>query len=564
MSMIDQLEKTVTPAVLGDSDIKDNVAYVSLLEQFYAILAARLAVPQVYSQLIRTDDVIAASRATEISFFEQLWQDQQIRQVIVQELATTHHIDTSTTLQLLINAAPLAYRELKILANGQFLPAFLQTEQTALRPYLPIWSAPIIIATDANTVPMVDTVLGGMHQSIPSTSAIAASTASYVENTDLAKAGTKNPDTADTNIANNDIANNDIESRNVESRHLENTETHFGDNTDSIHVNPSAHHWAENSSMKHEKVRTRNQRNDLLIRVFLLIVAISALGLAAWAILTRPNSVAPVEPVVTEPVVVAPPAPPAQVMTPVELIVGVDNSGSLYTCSGTIGDEALQSTLQQALNTSFGEQASICELTVQAGIANSIANIPTEALSNILTLLRPIPFARLHLQNDRLILEAPDNLLLQRLATDIRTLAPTMTIDSVAPLPLPNTNGDTANNMTGMNEVNNQFDSNASTVDNAYNNDGYNNNANSSDGNVSNNGAGAGEYQAGDDNTGDSVMPAPARNNPVRSNNGNLTNIPRNSSSNGPTNNRPSGPISQSEVDDMASSVIVAEPAQVR
>ena len=559
MSMIDQLEKTVTPAVLGDSDIKDNVAYVSLLEQFYAILAARLAVPQVYSQLIRADDVIAASRATEISLFEQLWQDQQIRQVIVQELATTHHIDTSTTLQLLINAAPLAYRELKILANGQFLPAFLQAEQTALRPYLPIWSAPIIIATDGNTVPMVDTALGGMHQSTPSTSAIAASTASYVENIDIVNTNIKSADTADTHIA-----NNDIESRNVESRHLENTETHFGDNTDAIHVNPSAHHWAENSSMKHEKVRTRNQRNDLLIRVFLLIVAIAALGLAAWAILTRPNSVPPVEPVVTEPVVVAPPAPPAQVMTPVELIVGVDNSGSLYTCSGTIGDEALQSTLQQALNTSFGEQASICELTVQAGIANSIANIPTEALSNILTLLRPIPFARLHLQNDRLILEAPDNLLLQRLATDIRTLAPTMTIDSVAPLPLPNTNGDTANNMSGMNGVNNQFDSNASTVDNAYNNDGYNNNANSSDGNVSNNGAGAGEYQAGDDNTGDSVMPAPARNNPVRSNNGNLTNIPRNSSSNGPTNNRPSDSISQSEVDDMASSVIVAEPAQVR
>ncbi|WP_201533842.1 hypothetical protein [Psychrobacter immobilis] len=554
MSMIDQLEKTVTPAVLGDSDIKDNVAYVSLLEQFYAILAARLAVPQVYSQLIRTDEVIAASRATEISLFEQLWQDQQTRQVIVQELATTHHIDTSTTLQLLINAAPLAYRELKILANGQFLPAFLQAEQAALRPYLPIWSAPIIIVTDANTVPMVDTVLGGMHQSIPSTSAIAASTASYVENIDI----------VNTNIKSADIANNDIESRNVESRHLENTETHFGDNTDAIHVNPSAHHWAENSSMKHEKVRTRNQRNDLLIRVFLLIVAIAALGLAAWAILTRPNSVPLVEPVVTEPVVVAPLAPPAQVMTPVELIVGVDNSGSLYTCSGTIGDEALQSTLQQALNTSFGEQASICELTVQAGIANSIANIPTEALSNILTLLRPIPFARLHLQNDRLILEAPDNLLLQRLATDIRTLAPTMTIDSVAPLPLPNTNGDTANNMSGMNGVNNQFDSNANVVDNAYNNDGYSNNANSSDGNVSNNGAGAGEYQAGDDNTGDSVMPAPARNNPVRSNNGNLTNIPRNSSSNGPTNNRPSGPISQSEVDDMASSVIVAEPAQVR
>lgn len=531
MNIINQLEKTVTPAILGDSDSSSNVAYVSLLEQFYAILVARLALPQVYSQLIRVDEVITPNRATESPLFERLWEDQAIQQFIIQELAATHHIDEITTSQLLINAAPLAYRELTILANGQFLPAFLQSEQAALRQYLPIWSAPIIIAdqdlsnellsnpdsiiiADINTIPVSDTSLVGAQPPV-ATSIIAASTPSYVENTEL----------------------------------------HSVANTDAIHANPSAHHWAENKTMKHEKVRTRNQRNDLLVWVFLLIVAIAAMALAAWALFIRPNNVPPVEPAVTEPVIVTPaPEPPAQVMTPVELIVGVDNSGSLYTCSATVGDEALQSALQQALNTSFGEQASICELTVRTGVATSIASMPMEALPNILTLLRPIPFARLHLQNDRLMLEAPDNLSLQRMVTDIRTLAPTMIIDSVAPLPLPNNNnGNAANNMPDMNGMNNQFE-----------NDGLGSNTQNNY-----NGSGAGEYQAPDDNTGDSVQPTLT---PIPNNNGfnnNLnnapTNTPSNIPSNTPTNNRStSGSISQSEADAMANSVIVAEPAQVR
>ncbi|WP_201596841.1 hypothetical protein [Psychrobacter vallis] len=538
MSIIDQLEKTVTPAVLGDK--RNNVAYVSLLEQFYAILAARLALPQVYSQLIRDDQMIVTDSVRESSLFEQLWLDPSMQQVIVQELAATHHIDELTTSQLLINTAPLAYHELKVLANGQFLPAFLQVEQTALRQYLPVWAAPVIIAaqsfsdklasniaSEINTITRNETSLDGTYEAAVDkreiyTTDIAESTAPYVGGVDLEKPNTSLPDSS------------------LPHTHL---------NTDAIHANPSAHHWAENNSMKHEKIRTRNQRNDLLVRVFLLIVALAAMALAAWAIFIRPNNVPPVEPVVVAPA----PEPPATVMMPVELIVGVDNSGNLSSCSATVGDEALQGTLQQALNASFGEQASRCELTVQAEVANTIANLPAEVLPNVFTMLRSMPFARLHLQNDRLTLAAPDNSLLQRLVTDIRALVPAMTIDSAAPLPLPNS-GDTINDMASMNGMNPQFENGGIPPNNEYGNN-YN-------------GGESAEYQAPDDNTGDRVIPAP--NNSGFNNN--ASNAPTNLSSNIPTNNtsinnaptRPSGPISQSEVDEMASSVFVAEPAQVR
>ncbi|MGG1354387.1 hypothetical protein ABE212_06325 [Psychrobacter pacificensis] len=541
MSIIDQLEQTVTPAILGEHNRSDSVAYISLLEQFYAILATRLAVPQVYSQLLRNDQVMANDSIAERPLFEQLWQDQILQKTIIQELSAAHHIDESITAQLLINAASLAYRELKVLANGQFLPAFLQGEQSSLRPYLPIWSASVITATqgvghestskfvaDNGIAPSSDTLPNKLSEPDLSTDAVAATTATtaaYVENA---------------NISATDALNDN---------------EHFGDSNDAIHASPAAHHLAENSNVKRERVRTRNQRNDLLMRVFLLIVALAAMALAAWALLIKPKSDLPVEPVAVAPVV-TPAPPPAPTMTPIDFIVGVDDSGNLYTCSATVGDAALQSSLQQALNTSFGEQASICEFTVQNGIATTIANMPAEILPNVLTMLRSTPFARLHLQNDRLTVEAPDDMLLQQLVTNVRSLAPTMAVDSTAPLPLPNnSNGDTTYGMAGTNGVNNQL-GDGTGANNQYSNDGMSN--------------GTGEYQAADDDTGDRVIPAPLPNNNDEFNN-NSNNVPANVPSNIPSNvpssnrpSRPSGPISESEVDDMASSVIVAEPAQVR
>lgn len=548
MNIIDQLEQTVTSAVLGgysnDGNISgvyvnddntgqvDNssVSHVSLLEQFYAMLAARLALPQIYSQLLRDDEPIANENIIEIPLFEQLWQAPNSRQTIIQELAATHHIDEVTTIKLIMNAAPLAYRELKVMANGQFLPAFLQSQQPSFRHYLPIWSASLITAAqhDEDELFNAQSAVTDIAASPVSLNNYAATAASVV------------------------IPSENLITEPNEAAELANESFDNSLDTSAIHANPAEHHLAENGSLKRQKVRTRNQRNDLLIRVFLLLAAITVIGLV-WALLIKPNNATPVEPVVTAPAVIAPIAePPAQTLTPVELIVGVDNSGSLYTCTASVGDAALQDTLQQALNSSFGEQAGMCQFTVQEGFANNIANMPIEVLPNILTLLRATPFARLQLQNDRMMLEAPDSMQLQQLATDIRALVPTMMVDSTAPLPLPNNDGMGAAYMNG---ANNQYD---------VNNYNANNNVN-----------GNNDYQATDDDTGDSVIPAPARNNDFNnppmydqpSNNAAINNVPMN---NAPVNNerpastRPPGPFSESEVDDMASSVIVAEPAQVR
>ena len=536
MNIIDQLEQTVTSAVLGgysnDDNINQadngNVSHVSLLEQFYAILAARLALPQVYSQLMRDDQPIANDNMIETPLFEQLWQAPNARQVIIQELAATHHIDELTTKRLIMNAAPLVYRELKIMASGQFLPAFLQSQQPTFRHYLPIWAAPMITAAQHAEDELFNA---------QSTLAEIAATPVLLDKYDATEASRINPSA--------NLITEPNTATELASESFDNSLSTAAIDIGAIHANPAAHHLEENSSLKREKVRTRNQRNDLLIRVFLLLAAMAAIGLV-WALLIRPNNAPPVEPVVTAPTVIPPVAePPAQVLTPVALIVGVDNGGNLYTCSASVGDAALQSTLQQALNSSFGEQAAMCQFTLQEGVANNIANMPIEALPNILTLLRATPFARLQLQNDRMTLEAPDSMQLQKLATDIRTLVPAMMVDSTAPLPLPNNDSAMgAADMAAMNGTNNQYDANNNINDNVNGNN---------------------DYQAADDDTGDSVMPAPSRNNDF--NNPPMYDQPNNNAAmnnDRPASKQPPGPFSVSEVDDMANSVIVAEPAQVR
>ena len=271
MNIIDQLEKTVTPAVMGNDD-SNNVAYVSLLEQFYAVLAARLAVPQVYSQLLRTDQVITSTN-NESPLFEQIWQDKSLQETIVQELSATHHIDEQTTEQLLISATLLAYRELKVLANGQFLPAFLQEKQAALRPYLPIWAAAAITATQG-VDQQIQKSFGSDDNNVPVHVPVSDDISNRLDDATL-----------DTGIAGIDtaITNNDVGSiEQISTAERVSTEALDNDaiaSSDAIHANPAVYHLAENSNLKRAQVRTRNQRNDLLIRVFLLIVALAALAL---------------------------------------------------------------------------------------------------------------------------------------------------------------------------------------------------------------------------------------------------------------------------------------------
>lgn len=516
MSLIDQLDQTVSTAVLGDDN---NVSHLLLLEQFYAIFIMRLAQPAVYSQLLRgnqqnTLQATLITSAPSATLFEQLW-IVSLRQLLIDELATTHHVDTHTTEKLLINAAPLAYQELKNLANGQFLPAFLQEHQASLRPHLPVWAEEVISSKIVNNEKMY------------------LNKNTFIDK----KANNENPSatlTVPHAVVEQAVASEDLTSDQTERDEAIVREQALGQSfltdthTTAIHANPSDYYDVDTSTSR-LKVRARNQKNDLIVRALLLIGALAAMGLL-WILVIEPNYMTPAEPMVTTPIVTAPPsAPVAKASLPAELIMGVDDSGQLYSCTATVGDSALQSALTQALNVSFGDQANTCELTIKPGVADSLSGINIETLPNIFTLLRSVPFARLQLQNDRLTLEAPDALLLQQLLTDMQTLVPTLSMTTAAPLPLRDNNGPANDN--NMQDSNNEFSSQNIPLDNTYDNT-YPNTRNELPLNQN--------YQEADDNVNDVLEAAPLPNN-------------------NPTSVAPVGSMSASEVDNLAKTTIVAE-----
>lgn len=445
MNIINQLEQTVTPAVLGASG---SVAHISLLEQFYAILVTRLAVSEIYTQLQRNDQSYAEPAVARSILFEQLWVQPSQRHLLVQELATTHHIDETTTEQLLINAAYLAYQELKNLANGQFLPAFLQLQKASVRQYLPVWAAAVVspvVAVVAEKTAVQRTVL--------------AADALLYDNYQTPKAA----------VATEQVLTADSVPVIVEGSDGQAAMVSSIDSTDAIHANPSDYRAPDshsNSSLA--AIRQRNQRNDLIVRVLLFTAAVGALVLV-WALVSKNDEVVPIAPVATAPVAPAPEVEePAPVLSPAQLAVSVDYSGNLYSCSATVGDIGLQDVLKQALYASFGDQSTTCQITVQEGVATTLTNVNIDALPNVLMLMRTAPFLRLQLQNDSMMLEAPDEMLLQRLLVDMRTLLPAMTVTTTTTI------------------TNTQPPAN--TYDETYNNSNYNNGA-YNNGAVPNNGS---------------------------------------------------------------------------
>ena len=502
MTIIDHLEQTVTSAVLGAS-AQTSVAAVSLLEQFYALFITRLAIPAVYTQLLRADQALLEPAVTaefagnKNPLFERIWQEDNLRQLLIHELSATHHIDSASTEQLLINAAPLAYQELKVQANGQFLPAFLQNQQAEVRQYLPVWASAVVTP-----------------------SALAADA--------LASDSSRHPSASDSEATVNLDKRQADETSAIMSTDTDTTAT---PPSDAIHANPSEHYNADDALIATKKVAARRPYSHLLVPILLMILTVLALALL-WFLVIQPKYMTHEEPVVAAPVIATPEAVvPATI--PVEFIVGVDNSGELYSCSATVGDANLHNALSQALRLSFGEQENICNLEVKAGVKTTLSDIDIALLPEVLTLLKATPFARLQLQNDSITLESPDEEQLQRLLMDIRNLLPTMTVTAIAPPPI--LENSTPMDDDGIDAMNGRDDDFAEPYEGNVN---TGNPANTNDSN----------------NMPSNRSPENQQTDNVRNNSNNANPAPR--------NNAPAGSVSLSELDELSGTDFVAEPLQ--
>ncbi|MGO2214014.1 OmpA family protein [Psychrobacter alimentarius] len=138
MDIISHLTRTVSPAVLGDDH---SPAKQNLLEQFYAIFAARLADANTYNRFanenIGRDDQ---------QFYDRVWTEDAHRDQIARELATKHDVDQTAARGLVAMAAPLAFHEIKSLAGNTPVPQFLNDNLDSYQHHIPAWASTVLPA----------------------------------------------------------------------------------------------------------------------------------------------------------------------------------------------------------------------------------------------------------------------------------------------------------------------------------------------------------------------------------------------------------------------------------
>lgn len=151
MDIISHLTRTVSPAVLDDDR---SPAKKNLLEQFYAIFAARLADNDTYGRF--ANENIARD---DQGLYDRVWTDGAHRDQISRELAGKHNVDATASRGLITMAAPLAFHEIKSLAGATPVPQFLRDNLASYQQHIPAWASTVLPAGAAATGAQVsDTV----------------------------------------------------------------------------------------------------------------------------------------------------------------------------------------------------------------------------------------------------------------------------------------------------------------------------------------------------------------------------------------------------------------------
>ncbi|MGP9556240.1 OmpA family protein [Psychrobacter sp. AOP7-A1-24] len=151
MDIISHLTRTVSPAVLEDGG---SPAKKNLLEQFYAIFAARLADNDTFSRF--ANENIARD---DNAFYDRVWTEDAHRDQISRELAGKHNVDATASRGLITMAAPLAFHEIKSLAGSTPVPQFLNDNLNSYQHHIPAWAGSVLPASAAaaTSAPFSDT-----------------------------------------------------------------------------------------------------------------------------------------------------------------------------------------------------------------------------------------------------------------------------------------------------------------------------------------------------------------------------------------------------------------------
>ncbi len=339
MDIINHLERTVTPAILGDNRNPQNE---SLLKQFYALFSAKMADKATYARFAGRD--IASDDG---EFYDCVWADEGDKNSISRELAASNNVNESEVKGLVATAAPLVYRELNSLAGTTPVPQFLRDNLATYRDHIPSWATTIIPA--------------GLLTAAP--------------------AGERISDTVST------------------------------------------------APLHREEKPEGN-----FLKALLPIIGLIILGALAWMALRgcedKPEPVAAPVAVVEKPAENAPVA----ALEPAVLALSTGEGTQLYSCRINVGNDALGTSVRDALSTVFNTEAEKCRTDVYSNFATDMP--AAKYLSAILPILQKSPNASAIIKGNQITVNSPDAATLQQLVADMQAAAPEMQVIAERPLDL--------------------------------------------------------------------------------------------------------------------------------
>lgn len=342
MDIIGHLTRTVSPAVLGDDQ---SPAKKNLLEQFYAIFAARLADNDTYSRF--ANENVARD---DQGFYDRVWTDGAHRDQISRELAGEHNVDATASRGLIAMAAPLAYHEIKSLAGTTPVPQFLNDNLASYQHHIPAWAGAVVPA--------------GMMAAAPTGERI----------------------------------------------------------SDTTSMAP---------------LQREEEKSGSFMKALLPIIGLIILGALAWALLRgcqdNPEPVA--TPVVTEQQETTDTQAIAVAdVEPASLRIATGEANMLYACRMNVGDETLQTTVMNAMSSTFGNEADKCRADVDDNFAT---DMPAAAqLASILPIIKSVPNASMIIKGNEIVVNAADAAVVEKLVSDLQAAAPAMTVTAEGPLDL--------------------------------------------------------------------------------------------------------------------------------
>ena len=116
---------------------------------------------------------------------------------------------------------------------------------------------------------------------------------------------------------------------------------------------------------------------------------------------------------------------------PASINLTVGSSNNLLACNASVGDAALNSTLNTAIRNVFGSQYA-CNSQVNPAYSSTLPG--QDKIETILKLVKPYPNTSLTWSGNQLVINAPDTATINQLVDQIKAIAPELGVAAITPL----------------------------------------------------------------------------------------------------------------------------------